>query len=267
VIGFAKSFLKKYLPRKVLKKAVPLYAEIKYALNGGEYKGANVYCSCCDKSFGRFKTLDIDPLNHNYDFFKYTRLDVICPYCGSWSRHRVLADYLEKHINTMDSKMLIFAIPRAYITYFQRNKQKYLSADYYNRMADVKADIQELPYRDNEFDFISCDHVLEHVPDDTKALSELRRIVKPGGVVAISVPIMSCLKKTYEDGSVVSPEDRWREFGQADHLRVYGMDFIDKLHAVGFNVEIIDGFTLDERIVPTMAASEDDYNKLFICKK
>jgi SAM-dependent methyltransferase len=267
VIGSAKSFLKKYLPKKLLRKAVLLWAEIKYALISGEYRGTNVYCPCCNKRFGHFKTLDIDPINHNYDFYRYTRLDVICPYCWSWSRHRVLADYLEKSENIMDTKVLIFALPRAYISYFQRKKKKYLSADYYNRMADVKADIQDLPFRDNEFDFISCDHVLEHVPDDVKALSELRRIVKPDGIVALSVPIMSCLEKTYEDDSVVSPEDRWREFGQADHLRVYGMDFIDKLRAVGFNVEIIDGFTLDVYIVPTMAAPEHDYNKLFVCRK
>jgi ubiquinone/menaquinone biosynthesis C-methylase UbiE len=131
----------------------------------------------------------------------------------------------------------------------------------------MKADIQALPFGDNEFDFISCDHVLEHVHDYMLGLKELYRVIKPGGWVEITVPLLPDLPATYEDETIVSKEERKQKFGQSDHLRIFGMDFPQKLRDVGFALTIHDGNTCDKRIVPIVGAVVYNYNKAFFCKK
>jgi len=100
-------------------------------------------------------------------------------------------------------------------------------------------DITKIQYPDNSFDAILCHHVLEHIPDYRKALEELFRVLKPGGWAIIQVPIEPDRKETYQDESVTSPSERERLFGQADHVRKYGRDFILRLHHAGFPVQII----------------------------
>lgn len=116
----------------------------------------------------------------------------------------------------------------------------YTTTDLNSPIADVKADICDLPFKNNEFDFIICNHVLEHIPDDTKAMQELYRILKPGGIAILQVPYEANRKNTFEDDSITDPKERARIFGQYDHVRVYGMDYFDKLKSVGFKVEAID---------------------------
>ncbi len=101
----------------------------------------------------------------------------------------------------------------------------------------VKMDITDIQYSDNSFDVILCSHVLEHIMDDHKALSELFRVLKPGGRwTIIQVPIFR--EKTFEDPLGKSPEERQRFFGQYDHVRSYGRDFKDQLEAAGFSVKV-----------------------------
>ncbi len=117
---------------------------------------------------------------------------------------------------------------------------EYITTDLNSPIADVKADICDLPFSNNEFDFIICNHVLEHIPDDTKAMQELYRILKPGGLAILQVPYNSDLEKTFEDDSITDPKERARIFGQYDHVRVYGMDYFEKLRSIGFKVEAVD---------------------------
>ncbi|MDP9159525.1 MAG: methyltransferase domain-containing protein [Acidobacteriota bacterium] len=102
---------------------------------------------------------------------------------------------------------------------------------------DVKMDISQIGYPDNTFDIIYCSHVLEHVPDDRKAMAELRRVLKPDGWAIILVPITG--ECTDEDPRCVHPEERLRRFGQEDHVRCYGLDYIDRLRSAGFSVTCI----------------------------
>jgi ubiquinone/menaquinone biosynthesis C-methylase UbiE len=163
--------------------------------------------------------------------------------------------------------VLLFAPAYGVTVWFKRSRIKYLSADLASPFAEVRADILALPFGDSEFDFISCDHILEHVRDYMLALKELHRVIKPGGCVEITVPLLPELPATYEDESVVTEEERRERFGQTDHLRIFGIDFPQKLREAGFDVTIYDGDTCDERIVPIVGACIYNYNKAFICRK
>ena len=114
---------------------------------------------------------------------------------------------------------------------------EYLTTDLFSPLADVKADICNLPFEDNSYDVVFCNHVLEHIDDDAKAMKELYRVMKPGGLGVFQVPQDTARKETYEDSNITSSEERKVHFGQYDHVRVYGMDYFDRLRAVGFEVE------------------------------
>ena len=111
-----------------------------------------------------------------------------------------------------------------------------ITADLYSPIVDVKADICDLPFEDNSFDIIFCNHVLEHIEDDKKAMQELYRVLKPDGFGIFQIPQDYSREKTYEDLTITSPEDRAKHFGQYDHVRIYGLDYFDRLRSVGFKV-------------------------------
>jgi ubiquinone/menaquinone biosynthesis C-methylase UbiE len=96
-----------------------------------------------------------------------------------------------------------------------------------------------LPFEDNTFDFILCNHVLEHINDDIKAIKELYRVMKPGGSGVFQIPLNNKLKITFSDDSIINKNERSKIFGQYDHVRVYGMDYFDKLKSCGFRVKKI----------------------------
>ena len=102
----------------------------------------------------------------------------------------------------------------------------------------VKVDITDIPYEEHFFDVILCSHVLEHVQDDRKAMRELYRVLKPGGWALLQVPLQTGREKTYEDPSIVTPEERLKHFGQKDHVRIYGADYKDRLASAGFTVKV-----------------------------
>ena len=112
----------------------------------------------------------------------------------------------------------------------------YLTADLLDRRAMVQMDITDIQYPDQTFDVIYCSHVLEHVPDDKKAMREFHRVLKNDGWAILLVPITS--DSTYEDASITSAEDRLQAFGQDDHVRRYGPDYADRLREAGFQVKI-----------------------------
>ena len=116
----------------------------------------------------------------------------------------------------------------------------YVTADLNSPLADIKADICNLPFEDHSFDCVLCNHVLEHIPDDKRAMSELFRVMKPGGFGVFQVPLDRERKATFEDPGITDKAERVRLFGQYDHVRVYGMDYFDRLRQVGFKVEAID---------------------------
>jgi len=142
----------------------------------------------------------------------------------------------------------------------------YISADLESPIAMVKLDITNIPFKDDSFDAILCSHVLEHIADDRKAMHELFRVLKPRGWAILQSPVNQKSSRTFEDPSVVSPEDRERIFGQHDHVRIYGRDYTDRLQSAGFTVKL-DGYVkeLGSDIIKRCSLKEDEV--IYFCSK
>ena len=171
------------------------------------------------------------------------RENALSPSTLSLERHRLLWLYLKQETDffTVPKKVLHIAPEQCFINRFKKLKNlDYITADLYSPIVDVKADILNLPFKDNSFDVVLCNHVLEHIEDDKKAMQELYRVLKPNGFGIFQVPQDIQLDKTYEDFSITSPEERAKHFGQYDHVRVYGKDYFNRLREVGFTVKEVD---------------------------
>ena len=175
--------------------------------------------------------------------YENPREGVLSPSTLSLERHRLLWLYLKNETNffTDNLKVLHFAPEQAFYKRFRKLKNiNYTTTDLNSPLADVKADICDLPFEDDSFDVILCNHVLEHIPDDTQAMKELFRIMKPGGWGILQIPQDLKRATTFEDNSITDKRERAKIFGQYDHVRVYGRDYFDKLRSVGFKVEEAD---------------------------
>jgi SAM-dependent methyltransferase len=171
------------------------------------------------------------------------RNNALSPSTLSLERHRLLWLYLQNETNffTAPKKVLHIAPEQCFLKRFKSLKKlDYITADLYSPIADVKADICNLPFQNDAFDVVLCNHVLEHIEDDKKAMSELYRVLKPGGFGIFQIPQDLNRDKTYEDFSITNPTERAKHFGQYDHVRVYGKDYFNKLRAIGFKVSEID---------------------------
>lgn len=167
------------------------------------------------------------------------RENVLSPSTLSLERHRLLWLYLKDETDffTAPKKVLHFAPEQAFYKLFREQKNlDYTTTDLFSPLADVKADICNLPFKDDQYDLILCNHVLEHIPDDTKAMQELFRVMKPGGMGIFQIPQDLKREHTFEDDSITDPKQRSEIFGQYDHVRVYGRDYFDKLRSIGFTV-------------------------------
>jgi len=175
--------------------------------------------------------------------YQVKRENVLAPGTLSLERHRLMWLYLKNDSNffTAPLKVLHIAPEQAFYHLFKTQKNiEYITSDLHSPLADVKADLTNLPFADASFDVVFCNHVLEHIPDDDKAMRELYRVLKHGGWGIFQIPQDMNRATTYEDFSITDPKDRAKHFGQYDHVRVYGRDYFDKLRAVGFQVEIVD---------------------------
>ncbi|WP_418638295.1 class I SAM-dependent methyltransferase [Winogradskyella sp.] len=177
------------------------------------------------------------------------RPNVLSPSTLSLERHRLLWLYLKNETNffSRDTEsnsvlsVLHFAPEQCFLKRFRSLKNlKYTTTDLLSPIADVKADICDLPFEDNSYDVILCNHVLEHIPDDTKAMQELYRVMKPGGYGVFQIPQDLNREVTFEDDSITDRDERAKIFGQYDHVRVYGRDYFDKLRSIGFKVDEVD---------------------------
>ena len=171
------------------------------------------------------------------------RNNVLSPSTLSLERHRLLWLYLKNETDffSRDLKVLHFAPEQAFYNRFKKQKNlNYTTTDLESPLADVKADICNLPFKNDAYDVILCNHVLEHIPDDTKAMQELYRVLKPGGMAILQIPQDLSREKTFEDNSIIDKAERAKIFGQYDHVRVYGRDYFDKLRTIGFKVDEVD---------------------------
>ena len=201
--------------------------------------------------------------------YEKVRENVVSPSTMSLERHRLFWLYLknETEFFSKNIKVLHFAPEQAFYKRFRKMKNlHYTTTDLNSPIADVKADICNLPFQDNEYDFLFCNHVLEHIPDDAKAMQELYRVLAPGGTAILQVPYEAGRATTFEDNTITDPKERAKIFGQYDHVRVYGMDYFEKLRTVGFQVEAVNySDTLSEEEINKFRLAKGEL--LPICKK
>ena len=200
----------------------------------------SVRCNACGWSGRRFRS-DI------------WHLHVRCPKCGSQVRHRLFLCALQtieqlSFARLVDGKSLLHFAPEWIVrSVLQTRAARYLTADYLRADCDLRADMSNMPHvAGASFDTVIAFDVLEHIPDDKKALEEVRRILSPGGYAVFTVPQKENLPVTYENPEAVTPRQRNEHFGQWDHLRIYGDDFQALLESKGFRVTAIDEFSFSE---------------------
>ncbi len=175
--------------------------------------------------------------------YENPREAVLSPSTLSLERHRLLWLYLQRETSffTQPLKLLHFAPEQAFYKRFKKLPNiDYTTTDLNSPLADVKADICNLPFADDAFDVILCNHVLEHIPDDKKAMQELLRVLKPGGWGIFQIPQDLSRETTFEDNTITDKKERAKIFGQYDHVRVYGRDYFNRLRNVGFTVTEVD---------------------------
>ncbi|MGY0407990.1 MAG: class I SAM-dependent methyltransferase [Polaribacter sp.] len=173
------------------------------------------------------------------------RENALSPSTLSLERHRLLWLFLKDETDFFTSekskKVLHIAPEQCFLDIFRKQKNlDYITSDLESPIADVKADICNLPFKNNSFDIVFCNHVLEHISDDTKAMQELYRVLKPSGMGIFQIPQDLSRKKTFEDNTITDRKERAKIFGQYDHVRVYGQDYFQKLRAIGFTVNEVD---------------------------
>ena len=174
--------------------------------------------------------------------YQKIRENALCPGTLSLERHRLLWLYLDRETPFLNDSIKVLHIAPEQVFYHKFKSfshWKYTTTDLHSPLADVKADICALPFEDNSYDLILCNHVLEHIPNDRKAMSELYRVLKKGGTLIAQVPLDEKRTTTFEDDSITDRKERTKVFGQYDHVRVYGKDYLEFLDQTGFSSKFI----------------------------
>ena len=178
-----------------------------------------------------------------------SRENALCPNCLSLERHRLLWLWLVRESDIGRGAMALpkmlhiapeVALMRKFKKMYASTSDRYVTADLESPLADMHFDVQQIPLEDESFDAIICNHIMEHVEDDRKALKELYRIMRRGGWGVILSPVELEREKTFEDDTITDPAERTRIFGQYDHRRIYGRDYAARLREAGFEVYDID---------------------------
>jgi SAM-dependent methyltransferase len=226
------SFLIRFVPRKYLQ----LVSGIGLKALGFFYRGNNVECPICRHRYRKFLP---------YGRIK-PRENALCPNCQSLERHRLIWLYLEKKTDFMKRKQRVLHIaPEAcFMKRFESiHGDGYVTADIESPLAKVKMDIHQIPFDADSFDVVLCNHVLEHVDDDIKAMSEICRVLKGQGYAVLQIPIFSPLPEvTLEDRSITDPREREKAFGQDDHVRKFGKDYPKRIDSSGLT-SVVSRFT------------------------
>jgi SAM-dependent methyltransferase len=244
---------------------------IKQTIKKALYSGTTYQCPICQfkcKDWG-YSGVDV-AVNKELEIIGAGRRKNICVGCGSNDRERLVYVFLQDRIptSTWNQLRILHIAPEWHLSQWiaQQEPKTYVKGD--RHMAGYQyddtvqhMDITALPFPDGQFDWVICNHVLEHIEEDQKAMSELYRVLKTGGCALLQVPISRKLEITYEDFNIQSPEEREKHFGQNDHVRVYGNDYPKRLKSAGFEVE---------EIIPTPSQKKFGLNPkevVFICNK
>ena len=195
-----------------------------------------------------------------YPFGLHLRRDAGCPNCRSFERHRLFKLFFDANRQHFDGKDILHFAPEKSLSQFVGLAAKsYTTADLFNENADLRLDIEQI-VMPNAFDTIIASHVLEHV-DDYKALRSIHDTLRPGGVLLAMVPIYEGTT-TFEDNTITDKKERELYFGQHDHLRCYGSDFVDRVESANFRVR---RFYAEEKSIPRYNLMRGDC--VFCCRR
>jgi SAM-dependent methyltransferase len=234
-----KSILKSIVPPAVLGQL----KETAYRATAFRYQGDRYECVFCG---GLFKKLLPRGLDHGVLYEKHVvgggvRENAFCPRCLSYDRERLVYLYLKNCTDLLQrpSRVLHVAPERQLLRVLRRHEGLSITTgDLMTGGVDVRLDVTDIQFPENSFDLVLCNHVMEHVPDDRKAMREILRVLKPGGLALLQTPISTILTSTDEDLSDLPAAERERRFGQCDHCRIYAMDYADRLRESGYDLEI-----------------------------
>lgn len=219
------SFFLRNVPRKYLQ----LFSHVVLKVVAVFYSGNKVQCPVCERKFRKF-----------LPYGREARENALCPNCLSLERHRLMWLFLKEKTNFFSSQLKVLHIAPE-ICFMERfealHKDAYITADLESPLAKVKMDIHEMPFDNDSFDVVFCNHVMEHVKDDIQSMKEIYRVLKPGGFAIVQIPIFHPVPEvTFEDPTITDPKEREKRFGQDDHVRLYGKDYSDRLRSAGFTV-------------------------------
>ena len=249
------SWALRFIPRKYLQ----LYSHRIIKLIGLFYQGKKVKCPICEHYYRKF-----------LPYGRKSRPNALCPNCLSLERHRLIWIYLQRQTQFfLDPHKVLHIAPEACLArkFETYPNLDYITADLESPLAKVKMDIHQIPFEPDTFDVAFCNHVMEHVDDDLTAMSELCRVLKPGGWAIIQVPFFNPVPdKTFQDNRISNPRDREKAYGQDDHVRLYGKDYPDRLRNSGFQVKeenFVQGLPDEEVLRYALPLSET----LYVCQK
>ncbi|HLZ16169.1 MAG TPA: methyltransferase domain-containing protein [Cyclobacteriaceae bacterium] len=220
------SMLVRIVPRKYLQR----FSGVGLGVAGLLYFGKNVECPICRHRYKKF--LPYGRIN--------SRENALCPHCLSLERHRLLWLYLKEKTNFFSGQLHVLHVApeHCFMKPFEKqHRENYVTADIESPLARVKVDIHQIPFPENYFDAILCNHVLEHVRDDIQVMNEFYRVLKPGGWAILQVPFFNPVPdETFEDNAITDARQREKIFGQEDHVRKYGKDYPQRIRQSGLQV-------------------------------
>jgi len=268
------NFLLKILPKRVYFQVIDLYLKVRYLFLLPFYAGDKFECPFCGARLRKLLPAgkDLPILKEKKVIGAGKRENGFCPRCHSLDRERLVYLFLKFKINLFkkgkEKIKLLHVAPERNLSkvLLSFSGVEYISIDLNSPLAMIKMDLTHLQFKDNSFDAVICNHVLEHIPDDRKALSEIYRVLKPGGWAILQVPISLSLKKTYEDPKIVDPEEREKNFGQKDHVRLYGQDYEERLKKTGFLVKVYH-FQKELGEAKTKRYGLIEEEKIYFCQK
>ena len=231
----------------MIRKIIPY--KVRHAVVLALHSGSNYSCPFCGYNSKDFFPIGIDiPVLKEKEVIGAGMRNGGCYKCGSRDRERLIFTYLRDKLKILENKQIriLHLAPEKRVTkaLHEMNFENYICGDLFMEGYTYPDYVQNmnvlnLPFEDNYFDVIICNHLLEHVPNDIDAMQELFRVLNKKGEAILQVPISKNSTKTYEDFSITDPEERVVAFGQFDHVRIYGQDYVDRLTSVGFKIERI----------------------------
>lgn len=247
------SFIIRYIPRPILQTVSPLVMKVLAQVN----KGNEVECPICASQFKKF-----------LPYGRIARENALCPSCLALERHRLMWLFLKEKTDFFTGKLRVLHVApeHCFIDRFEALENlEYITADIESPLAKVKMDVHSIPFEDNSFDVIFCNHVLEHVEEDIRVCSEFNRVLRPSGWGILQSPVYNH-EKTIEDKTITDPAERERLFGQRDHVRKFGKDYASRLRKSGLQIEENQFVkNLSAENATRFALAQDE--TLFVCRK